>query len=320
MLYIIFGNQPFTVQYHIKRIAKETLVTPDEMNFIRMDASEVSLQDIIDETTQIPLGYDKKVVSAEKCDFLIKVSKTQKESKEYKDFLSFLEGIDEETTLILSTYEDAVDVKSDVVKIVKEKGQILELGKVSEAEWFSYVASVVSKSGATIDKDAINELAKRTSGDVALLRNEVAKLSLYTDHITYNDINLMVEKPLEENVFLIFNNLISQKEDFAIKVYRDLITQNIEPVRVITTLANQFRLLHEVKYLASNKTSVKEIANILNIKETRVNIIARQVYNISDQKIRNTLNALYELDYQIKSGQVDRYYALELFLIKFNQN
>ena len=58
MLYIIFGNQPYRVQHRIKKIAKEVLTTPDEMNFIRLDATEVSLQEAIDEATQIPLGYD----------------------------------------------------------------------------------------------------------------------------------------------------------------------------------------------------------------------------------------------------------------------
>jgi len=49
-------------------------------------------------------------------------------------------------------------------------------------------------------------------------------------------------------------------------------------------------------------------------------VISRQVYGIDDKKIRNTLDELYNLDFQIKSGQVDRHYALELFLIKFNQD
>jgi len=130
----------------------------------------------------------------------------------------------------------------------------------------------------------------------------------------------MVVKPLEENVFLIYNNLISKKEDFAIKVYRDLVEQNIEPVRIISTLGNQFRLLHEVKYLVSQRMNNKDIADTLKIKETRAAVIARQVYSIDEKKIRRTLDELFNLDYQIKSGQVDRYYALEMFLIKFNQD
>lgn len=320
MLYLIYGNQPFTIQHRFKSIAKEVLGTPDEMNYVKLDATEVSLQAIIDEATLTPLGYDSKVVVVENCNFLVKESKTLKESKEYKEFLSYLKNIDDMTTLILTVYESDIDKKGSVINIVNEVGKVLCLGQVSEDQWLDYVYSLIKKSGAEIDKDAASELARRTGGDVALLRNTVNKLILYTPHITYADINLMVVKPLEENVFLIYNNLISKKEDFAIKVYRDLVEQNIEPVRIISTLANQFRLLHEVKYLVSQRMNNKDIADTLKIKETRAAVIARQVYSIDEKKIRRTLDELFNLDYQIKSGQVDRYYALEMFLIKFNQD
>ena len=320
MLYLIYGNQPFTIQHRFKSIAKEVLGTPDEMNYVKLDATEVSLQAIIDEATLTPLGYDSKVVVVENCNFLVKETKTLKESKEYKEFLSYLKNIDEMTTLILTVYESDIDKKGSVINIVNEVGKVLCLGQVSEDQWLDYVYSLIKKSGAEIDKDAASELARRTGGDVALLRNTVNKLILYTPHITYADINLMVVKPLEENVFLIYNNLISKKEDFAIKVYRDLVEQNIEPVRIISTLANQFRLLYEVKYLVSQRMNNKDIADTLKIKETRAAVIARQVYSIDERKIRRTLDELFNLDYQIKSGQVDRYYALEMFLIKFNQD
>ena len=320
MLYLIYGNQPFTIQHRFKSIAKEVLGTPDEMNYVKLDATEVSLQAIIDEATLTPLGYDSKVVVVENCNFLVKETKTLKESKEYKEFLSYLKNIDEMTTLILTVYESDIDKKGSVINIVNEVGKVLCLGQVSEDQWLDYVYSLIKKSGAEIDKDAASELARRTGGDVALLRNTVNKLILYTPHITYADINLMVVKPLEENVFLIYNNLISKKEDFAIKIYRDLVEQNIEPVRIISTLANQFRLLHEVKYLVSQRMNNKDIADTLKIKETRAAVIARQVYSIDEKKIRRTLDELFNLDYQIKSGQIDRYYALEMFLIKFNQD
>ena len=320
MLYLIYGNQPYTIQHRVKAIAKDVLLTPDEMNFVKLDANEVDFQTIIDEATLTPLGYDQKVVVVENCSFLVKEPKTLKESKEYKEFLSYLSNIDDMTTLILTVYEADIDEKSSVVQIIEEKGRVLSLGQVSEDQWLEYVYSLIKKNEAEIDKDAAIELAKRTGGDVALLRNTVAKLILYTPHITYADINLMVEKPLEENIFLIYNNLISRKEDFAVKIYRDLIAQNVEPVRIISTLANQFRLLHEVKYLVSTKMSPKEIADTLKIKESRAAVISRQVYSIDEKKMRKILDELYNLDFQIKSGQVDRYYALELFLIKFNQD
>ena len=319
MLYIIYGDQSYTIQRHIKRIAKEALGEIDSLNFVKLDAKEVSFQEIIDEATLSPLGYNHKVVSVSNCDFLVKESKTLKADKEYQEFISYIKNIDDETTLILSIYESSIDKKGEIYNIINVKGKVLELAPINDDQWRDYIEAYTKKNNIIIDVDALNELAKRTAGDVALFRNTIDKLTLYTDHITYNDINLMVQKPLEENVFLIYNNLISKKTDYALKIYRDLVEQNVEPVRIISTLGNQFRLLHQVKYLVKQRKSNKDIATILNIKETRAAVISRQVYAIEESKIRNSIDELYNLDYQIKSGLVDRYLALELFLIKFNK-
>jgi len=145
MLYLIYGNQPFTIQHRFKSIAKEVLGTPDEMNYVKLDATEVSLQAIIDEATLTPLGYDAKVVVVENCNFLVKETKTLKESKEYKEFLSYLKNIDEMTTLILTVYESDIDKKGSVINIVNEVGKVLCLGQVSEDQWLDYVYSLIKR-------------------------------------------------------------------------------------------------------------------------------------------------------------------------------
>ena len=319
MLYILFGEQSYSIQKSIKKIAKNFLETIDEMNFVRLDASEVSFIEMLDEISSSPLGYDKKVVSIENCSFLAKETKSLKEDKDYKELLALLRHNDEDKVVIFSIYEKAIDTKGELYKIVNESGKVMSLESVSEGKWKEYVQAYIDKYNINIDVDALNELAKRTEADFALFRNTMDKLTLYTDHITYNDINLMVLKPLEENVFLIYNSLINKKSDDAIKIYRDLVAQNVEPITIVSTLAKQFRLLHEVKYLTKQRMKNTEIASLLNIKDTRASILMRQSYNIDDIKIQNTLEELYQLDLQIKSGQVDRYYAFELFLIKFNK-
>lgn len=63
-----------------------------------------------------------------------------------------------------------------------------------------------------------------------------------------------------------------------------------------------------------------EIANELAIKPIRVQILKRQTYAMSEKNIHKTLDDLFQLDLQIKSGQVDRFYAFELFLINFKRD
>ncbi|MCF0108246.1 MAG: hypothetical protein HUJ59_04540, partial [Bacilli bacterium] len=63
-----------------------------------------------------------------------------------------------------------------------------------------------------------------------------------------------------------------------------------------------------------------EIGKELGIKPIRVQIMRKSVASISEKAIERTLEDLFQLDLQIKSGLVDRFYSFELFLINFKRN
>ena len=80
-------------------------------------------------------------------------------------------------------------------------------------------------------------------------------------------------------------------------------------------LANQFRLFNQVTYLARNNRSNDEIAKELKMNPKRVEIFKRKMFYLSNKRVNEVLEQLFQLDYKIKSGLVDRFYAFELFLI-----
>ena len=322
MIYLIYGNQTPSIKSRIKKIIKEILPENDEMNLVKFDASNVLVQEWIDEANYVPLGYDHKIVIAENCYFLLKSKPKNKIESEqnYGELMNFLLHPSEECDLILTVPSLAISTTSDIYQQIKETGKIIEIPDLDQNGWKDGVRRYcLENAQLKIDKDALNELADRTAGDVALLQTSVAKLSLYTDHVTYEDVVLMVVRPLEDNAFLIFNHLISGNNADAVKLFRDLRVSNVEPVTLISMLGNQFRLLNQVFYLYKNGRSEEEIAKELNIKPGRAYILRKNTSLISEKAIHRTLNELFELDLQIKSGLVDRFYAFELFLINFKR-
>ena len=107
----------------------------------------------------------------------------------------------------------------------------------------------------------------------------------------------------------------------ALALFKDLRVSNVEPVTLISQLANQFRLINEVRFLLRvRRLSQDEVAKELKIKPGRVYVLSKSLSLISEKAILRALDDLYELDYNIKSGQVDRFYAFELFLLEFKRN
>jgi len=323
MIYFIYGNQSPTIRSLIKKIAKESLGSSlDDLSFVKMDGFNSLVQDAVSECQYLPLGADKKVVSLENCYFLQKEKVKNKldPDQDFEVLIKYLESPNPECDLLVSVNTSDIDTKSKIVSLLKEKGKEMPILDPNEMDWKTFVKQCFEKAETTIDKDALDEVANRTATDVSLLYNTVSKLSLYKKHISYNDVKLMVTRPLEENAFMLFTYLTQNRIGDAVGLFRDLKETNTEPVTIISMLASQFRLLNQIAYLVKKGIDKEEIAKQLGIKPGRVYILSKLIRTINEKKIQDTLESLYKLDLDIKSGQVDRFYAFEIFLLNFKTN
>lgn len=326
MIYFIYGNQSPTIKSQIKKIVASTLGNDvDEFNYVKLDGFNVTVQNAVDECRYVSLGYDKKVVSLENCYFFIKPKPRNKieADQDYNELEKYIKenAEDDSCAFILSVVSSTLDEKNKIFSLIKEKGKIIQIVDPDEKNFLEYIKNYCAKYEINIDKDAVNELANRTDGDVALFKNSISKLALYTDHIRYADVVKMVTRRLEDNAFYLSNMLIEGRNAEAVALFRDLRVSNVEPVTLIGQLANQFRLLNQIRYLLRKKKMYQEdVAKELKIKPGRVYVLSKSLSLISEKAIVKTLEDLYNLDLQIKSGLVDRFYAFELFLIEFTRN
>lgn len=320
MLYLVYGDQSLMIKNRLKKISKERLEFLDEINYVRYDANETLVQDVVDDANLTPLGYERKIIVLENCYFLsnARVKNKIDSDQNFAVLIKYLQSPNEATDLIFTVNSPTIDEKNDITKLIKANGKVFQLLSIDKKDWDAYVYKYFTESlNVKIDRDAISELTNRVQGDLNLFTNEAQKLALYKDHITYEDVCLLVSSPLEENAFGIFNYLLAGNNKSAISLFRDLQVSNVEPITLISMLGNQFRLLWQIVYLTKQGKSVEEIASILRIKDIRVKIMKRNAYTISMEDLQNTLDDLQDLDIKIKSGLVDRFYAFELFLIKF---
>ena len=329
MIGLVAGKQNIRINSQIKSTVKKRIGEIDDMNFAKYDATDLSFKEIIDDADYLPLGYDRKAVVIENCFFLLKekgrVKKNAELEKGLKLLLDYIASPNEATDLFLTvnTSESELDKKHPVYIAIEQNGKVLEMDEPNEKDWPKVVAQTFEKRfpKTKIDRDAIYELAKRTDGDYASLINNAKKLALYTDHIHYEDVTLMVTRPLDEETYNIFNFLVDNRNMDAVRLYRDLKSRNVEPVTLINSVASSFRLLNRVSYLAKKGMREDEIAQELNLKPYRAKVLRQNSFVVSQNRINQTLEELYQLDLNIKSGLIsDRFYAFELFLINFQRN
>ena len=314
MNYILYGELYPMIRKHLNKILKERLGDVDDFNVTKIDLDESSIEEIAYESSTLPLGYEKKAVVVDNCSFLAKDSDPKDEAK----VVDILQKSTNEIDIILILRSEKINKNGEVFNYVKENGQIFEFLNIEKDQWPLYIRKYFKNKNVEITNEAINELSSRVDGDLTRFLNEAEKLCLYKNSITLSDVALMVAKPLEDDAFQMSNALFRGDNGVAISIYRDLKLLGQKFVdALIPMLASQFRFISQVCFLDSKGLDKDEIAKELGVSPVRVKIALKNSHNISRKQIAHAVDKLYNLDMQIKSGQIDRSYGLELFLINF---
>ena len=313
---LIYGEEPFLLENKLNNLKKKYNVSEEDFNYIVYDLEESSLSNIIEDCLTPPFLTETKMVVCKNPNFLT-TKKTLEDSKKDLDLLEdYLIHSSKETILVLYL-EGKIDEKKKRVKEVAYKMQLVCVENLDDHELFKITHKSFIQRNTEIDDDAFDLLMLRSGHDLQALSNEVEKLSLYSNHITLSDVDLLVARPIEEDVFSITKALLNKDTSKCLSIYNDLIKSE-EPVKLIALIASSLRSIYQVKFLDRKGYNDDEIASMLSFKSKYRLKYLRQdgkQYDIND--LLYLMNELSHLDINIKTGKVqDRYKALELFLIK----
>lgn len=323
MIYLVYGHQLPVIKKTLKKLINDCLngLEADDFNVEKYSGRLTLVQDIVFSCRSLPLLGDHKVVVVNEPYFLTneKEKNTIDKEQDYNALKNYLINPSEYTDLIFFLEGKDINSKSEIVKLIKEKGKIIQQQPITEDMLKQMGKALFTKRGAEISIDALNELIDRCGDDVSKFMSETNKLSLYKKDIHIDDVKLLVVNRLEDNAFLIVESLIKNRIGSALKIYYDLRTNKEEPVRLISLLATQFRFMTMVNYLINQHYSFEKIAEKLSTKPFRINKTAKNLIFINKQQLINIIDYLYRLDYKIKAGEMDPYFGFELFLINFNE-
>ena len=314
MNFILYGQEYPIMKKQLNKLLASRLDSIDELSVFRFDFQNDDINEIFNEATSFPFYVARKAVIIDNASFLQKGAK-----KEVVDnfFNTVKNGVDQ-IDLYFLLRSDEIDEKNPIFDFIKNNGQIFVALALTPAQWPKYAKKYFMSQNCEIDNDALEELLKRIDNDLSRFINEADKLILYKNHIDIIDVNTMVSPTLEDDVFHIANALLQGENSLALASYRDLrLTSPKDVDRLIPLFASQFRFAEQVLFLSKQGLSNNEIATELNVKPFRVGKTLSNKKHLSLKRVYLALDNLFMLDWQIKSGQIDRYYGIELFLINF---
>ena len=317
---VIYGEEKYLMQQRLNALKKKFHIHDEDMNIMTYWCHETPMRDIIEDALTPPFFTEYKMIVLRNPLFLTTQKQKDVSQEDMNMFMDYLNHDNPSTIFVIYHDQKNFDERKKIVKELRKKVRFYDVEKLDQHQLFKVTHQSIKSRGCEIDDDALELFLSRMPNRLLDISQEVNKICLYTRHIDKSVIEKLVTPPLEDNVFELTKAILNKETGRSIHIYQDLKTQNEEPIKLIVLIANSLRLLYQVKLLDRKGYNDQEIAKMLSINPYRLRYIRADGQDFDLNELLKKIDELSELDVAIKTGQIDRYKGLELFLIsQWNQ-
>lgn len=312
MVYLLYGKEDFLINKELDNIKNKYKI--DELNIVKYDLENTLLNNIIDDCQTISFFSAKKLVIVDNS-YIFTRSTTKKLTQDTTILENYIKNYNPDTILVFIVHSEKVDSVKKIFKLIREKGIVKDFNLNSNLE--NTIKSMFEDY--SIDYNSIKLLIDRVGKDLNILYQEIKKLKIYKINekiITSEDVIDLTNKNIDTDIFKFIDNIISKNKKESLLTYNELLKLNEEPIKIITILANKFRLMYQVCLLTRKGYSEQNISDILKVHKYPVSLAIRAGLKYDTALLLSYLDKLADLDISIKTGSVNKKLALELFILE----
>jgi len=317
-LYLFHGDNSHLIKFKTEKLFENKNIDVSDIEVFDMD--ETLIVDAINAAMTIPFLCDSKGVVLANASFLTANAKSDNEFENQLKYLSsYLSNPNPTTILVIQAPYEKLDQRKSIFKDCQSFCTVEQCLAPNKEDHYSFVKSRIEQEKMTIDANALEEFINRVSENSFMLANELDKLILYANGKTRIDLNTVREitiKNLENKIYTLVNAVVSKDQWSISSIYQDLMRVSTEPTSIVTLLAFKFQEILYTQALLRKKFKQEDIMKYFNATKGRAYYIMKNATDISEPIVMQYLTELEQLDYQIKSGQIDKKIGLEMFLFK----
>ncbi|MCD8828073.1 DNA polymerase III subunit delta [Staphylococcus gallinarum] len=315
----IYGEVSELIEKKSAELIDQYLQQPkDDFNFVKFNLYETDLSAIIEESLTMPFFSDKKVVLVQNA-YVFTGEKPPKDmSSNIEQLIEFIEKYDGETLIIFEVYQGKLDERKKLVKTLKKSAQIKKIEQMSEDEIKQWIKNELHENYKDIKQDALDLFIELTGIQFNIVKQEIGKLVLFLEDrptINKQDVDQIVNRSLEQNVFLLTEYIQKNNKAKAIQLVKDLIAMKEEPIKLLALITSNYRLFYQSKILSQKGYSGQQIAKTISVHPYRVKLALNQARHYQLESLLNIMDSCAETDYKLKSSYMDKQLILELFIL-----
>ena len=310
MIYVLYGLERYLIDKEIKKIIENNNI--DELSISKYNAKNNSLEEILFDVDSMPLFGNKRLFIIDESYFFT----GEKSSDEHllEKIEKFLNGFSSNNIVLFVVNNEKLDERKKITKLVKKIGKSIEFNAKSDAN--AMIKDLLKDYD--ISTSNINLIKFRINNKSEVINSEIDKLLIYKEDKTISEediLNVISEYP-NIDFFQFIDNIINKKVEETLKTYYELLKLKEEPIKIIVTLANQFRLMYQAKKMFQSGYSEKDIVTETGEHPYRVKLAISKAQKYKDEDLLEILKKLGEINLNAKKGLVDSKTALEMFIIE----
>ena len=320
---VLTGEDVGQFEWLKKDILKKIGYDPSDLNYSYFDMKEASYAEVELDLVSLPFFADEKIVILDHLLDLTTAKKRNLTDEDLKQFENYLENPSESTRLVIFA-EGKLDSKRRLVKLLKRDAQIIEATTPKEQDLKRYFSSQAQELGLQFVGDSLDQLLLKSGYDFGELQKNLALLRAYKEdgQITLEDIEEVVPKSLQDNIFDLTQMILKRQIDQARNLVKDLRLQGEDEIKLIAILLGQFRMFSQVKIFSEEGQSESQIVASLSelsgrkVNPYQVKFALRDSRRLSLSFLKQAMTTFIETDYAIKSGTYEKDYLFDLALLK----
>lgn len=310
MIYVLYGLERYLIDKEIKKIIENNNI--DELSISKYNAKNNSLEEILFDVDSMPLFGNKRLIIIDESYFFT----GEKSSDEHllEKIEKFLNGFSSNNIVLFVVNNEKLDERKKITKLVKKIGKCIEFNAKSDAN--AMIKDLLKDYD--ISTSNIDLIKFRINNKSEVINSEIDKLLIYKEDKTISEediMNVISEYP-NIDFFQFIDNIINKKVEETLKTYYELLKLKEEPIKIIVTLANQFRLMYQAKKMFQSGYSEKDIVTETGEHPYRVKLAISKAQKYKDEDLLEILKKLGEINLNAKKGLVDSKTALEMFIIE----
>ena len=289
--YLLEGDDLYLFDKAISMIKKACQLQLEDFNLLVFDDENFSMKSVLDACEVMPMGDLKRVIILKN---ITKVTENEK-----KELEKYLELPVDTTCHIISDFEGKFAT-------LKTKCEFVDCKRMDRNLATAVIVSDFAKKGKQISGEAVATLLDYCNGYLTGVMNEIDKLVNYDLNeplVTKKMVENVVSKTMEFTVFELTEALGKRNTDKAMELVSLMEKDN----SILSLITNHFRRLF---FIAVSDSDNKELASLLGVKEYAVVKAREQIKNFSKMQLKKIYALLEQVDFAIKSGQMQAQNAL----------